>query len=297
MLRWVGLALAVAVGLGGCSGREGSEPRADPATSPSQHRPSATAEPLPVWPPGIFDDVEAPIGTATFRATGRWVGEVGGVSVALYAGADGQHPRTGAVLLMRADHARPSGFWRLPDTGALHVRSARGRSIELVDAAGRSHVFDVAAGEWVRGGPPTGVRGADMPCDPGFGFPEPSATCPDDVAATGWLTRRPNGRLYLEPFTTYVNDAEGRAFAEANDLEYPFSNDYYDASVGRPQSFALDASTICTGAIHVGYGGPLEDHVVDCERLGEALNRTDRVSVAVWSSDGHAVQVSELYRP
>ncbi|MCW2766088.1 MAG: hypothetical protein JWO11_2047 [Nocardioides sp.] len=314
-VRWVGICLLVTVALAGCTSGNSSGSDAEPNAAQVTEHPSASQagqpgdvvkmpssrptekDPEPVWPPGLFDDIEAPIGTMTFRGTGRWVGSVGGVSVALYAGADGQHPRTGAVMLMRADHQRPSGIWRLPNSGRLHVESAHGHVVELVDAEGNLHTFNAATGVWARGGPTAPVSDKQMPCNPGFGFPKASPPCPDNEATTGWLTRRPNGSWLLEPIQSYDNDAEGRAFARANNLEYPFSNDYYDASVGRPEPFRLDADTICTGVLTVGYREPMKDHVVDCQKVDEALNRSPRTTVAVWISDKHVVQLSELYRP
>lgn len=134
------------------------------------------------------------------------------------------------------------------------------------------------------------------PCDPGFGLPKAAAGCPDPEPLTAWLDVDRAGRLELYPFRTLGNDPEGRAYARKHHLEFPFSNDYYDAPAGPPQAFGLAPGTACTGAILAGLGGPLADHPVDCAALAAATGRT-RVPVAVWRVGHHVVQVSELYRP
>jgi hypothetical protein len=136
-----------------------------------------------------------------------------------------------------------------------------------------------------------------MPCDPGGGFPRPKAGCPDSDPETGWLDRTPRGGLRLKPFHTLGNDAEGRAYAQDHDLEFPFSNDYFDAPVGTAQPIVLDGETVCTGIIRVGSRGPLADHAVDCGTLAAAAGDPPDLPVAVWRDGATIVQVSELYRP
>jgi hypothetical protein len=111
------------------------------------------------------------------------------------------------------------------------------------------------------------------------------------------LTQSPKRGLLLEPFKSYTNDAEGRAFARSHHLEFPYSNDTHDASIGGPVPFALDSGASCTGVITVGYRGPLRDHPVVCSEFPEAVVFHGRISVAVWRADGEVVQLSELYRP
>jgi hypothetical protein len=132
-------------------------------------------------------------------------------------------------------------------------------------------------------------------CDPGFGSPEPSASCPDPKPQTGWVTAA-HGELTLSLFTTLHNDAEGQAYAEEHGEEFPFSNDYFDAPTGTSRLLTLSQETTCTGVILVGYREPLEDHVVPCDKL-TAVARDRRVPVAVWSTGSAIAQVSELYRP
>jgi hypothetical protein len=102
--------------------------------------------------------------------------------------------------------------------------------------------------------------------------------------------------MTLQPFRTFGNDASGKAYAEAHGVEFPFSNDYYDAPTGHPYVLGLDPDTVCTGIIMVGYRDPLADHVVACTDLTGVAAR-QRVPVAVWRDGRHVVQVSELYRP
>lgn len=134
-----------------------------------------------------------------------------------------------------------------------------------------------------------------LPCDPGGGVPAIREGCPEAAPETAWLRYR-DGELSLDRFQTFVNDARGRTYAEAHGLEFPFSNDYYDAPMGIRHTLELDLETICTGIIMVGYREPLEDHVVDCMELLDVAAR-HRVPVAVWREGAGVVQISELYRP
>lgn len=144
--------------------------------------------------------------------------------------------------------------------------------------------------------PPAAPATIRFPCDPGGGFPRARKGCPDPRPETGWLRQQSGGRLTLEPFTTYGNDAAGRAYAQAHGVEFPFSNDYHDAPAGAPYVVRLDPRTVCTGIIAVGYRAPLADHVVPCSDLAAVATR-QRVPVAVWREGTGVVQVSELYRP
>lgn len=134
-----------------------------------------------------------------------------------------------------------------------------------------------------------------MPCNPGAGFPEHKKGCPDRDPEQGWLSVE-DGNLVLAPFRTLGNNAEGKTYAHHHGEDYPFANDYFDAPVGTPHSLTLNARTVCTGIIMVGYREPLDDHVATCEELTKMAERM-RVPVAVWATDGEVVQVSELYRP
>lgn len=137
--------------------------------------------------------------------------------------------------------------------------------------------------------------GGTMVCDPHSGFPAATNECPDPDPETGWLTAS-SEQLTLKPFRTLGNDAEGKAYASEHGEDFPFPNDYFDAPDGPSHPVQLAPETACTGIILVGYQEPLEDHVVSCADLVEAATGR-RVPVAIWSTDGTTVQVSELYRP
>lgn len=131
-----------------------------------------------------------------------------------------------------------------------------------------------------------------------------SATFPEPVVVadrvTGWVTGVDGHTFTLQPFRTYTNDAEGKAYAAAHGLEYPYSNDTYDAPLGGP--ITVDVSqALCTGNIMVAYHEPLGDTVVPCGRFGHvrfAPQGRLRIPAVAWlAADGGAVQVSELYRP
>jgi hypothetical protein len=144
--------------------------------------------------------------------------------------------------------------------------------------------------------PSTTTTPSTVPCDPGGGHPVAKAGCPDPAPVTAWLDVEPDGGLVLHPFRTLGNDDEGRAYAQSHHLEFPFPDDYYDAPSGPPSTLDLDAETVCTGIIRVGYREPLADHAVDCGSLVDAAAQL-RLTVAVWRDVDTVVQVSELYRP
>lgn len=91
-------------------------------------------------------------------------------------------------------------------------------------------------------------------------------------------------------------DAAGKAYAEQHGLEFPFSNDYYDAPGGAAHCLALDSDTVCSGIIVVDLRDPLADHAVSCVDLVR-VTAGQRVTVAVRSDGDRVVRVSELYRP
>lgn len=138
---------------------------------------------------------------------------------------------------------------------------------------------------------PRRAAAAPPPCDAGLGSPEQTPTCPDDHPETGWLAG-----LTLEPFRSLSNSSAGKAYAESHDLEFPFSNDYYDAPDGPQHPITLGPDTVCTGIILIDYREPLSDHPVDCSELVAVADHR-KLAVAVWRNGSTVVQVSELYRP
>jgi hypothetical protein len=143
--------------------------------------------------------------------------------------------------------------------------------------------------------PAAAPRTTRLICDPGGGFPKPKRGCPDPDPETGWLSGTQDG-LRLKPLRTYTVDAEGKAYAEQQGLEFPFSNDYYDAPDGVAHRLELDPDTVCSGIIVVDVQDPLADHAVSCADLVRVA-AGQRVTVAVWRDGDRVVQVSELYRP
>jgi len=144
--------------------------------------------------------------------------------------------------------------------------------------------------------PASAPRTTRLVCNPGGGFPRPKRGCPDPDPETGWLTSTQDGELQLKPMRTYVDDAAGKAYAEQHGLEFPFTDDYYDAPGGRARRLELDSATICSGIIAVDLQDPLADHAVSCADLVRVA-AGQRVTVAVWRDGDRVVQVSELYRP
>lgn len=191
-----------------------------------------------------------------------------------------------------------TGPW-LATAGALLALSACGE--DAADPAPRLTGTVAATPDVV----PASGPDSDPPCDPGGGFPQQKAGCPDPEPETGWLTAGPDGVLTMRPFRTLGNDAEGKAYAQSHGLEYPYPNDYLDAPDGSAHGLELQPGTVCTGIILVGYESPLRDHVVDCGELVSAASPGDggdhaegpAIPVAVWLQGADVVQVSELYRP
>ncbi|WP_377322000.1 hypothetical protein ACFJIY_22145 [Pimelobacter simplex] len=103
------------------------------------------------WPVGIFDDAEAPVPGMVFLGTNRWVGKIGGRSIAVYAGRAGDDPTIGRVLVVWASSEDTRGTTLdLPGAGALEVVAGEPDSttLTLVDAAGARHVLDVVSQAW-----------------------------------------------------------------------------------------------------------------------------------------------------
>ena len=147
-------------------------------------------------------------------------------------------------------------------------------------------------------GPPLpGPAPLVAPCDPDFGFPKARAGCPDRDPLPGRVTSYDDGTVTVQPIRVWVTGPEGRAYAEAHGLDYPFPNDYYQRDVGHPVTADVTPATVCTGSIEVDFPGGLEDHLVPCRAFGTALQRHQWVTSALWFDHGRLVQLSELYRP
>jgi hypothetical protein len=136
-----------------------------------------------------------------------------------------------------------------------------------------------------------------FPCDPGGGFPKPSATCPYGDPVTGTVTGFDGSTVTLKPFHTYYNDAEGKAYAKKHHIDYPFLDDHYDAPDSPARTVEAAPDTICTGIIAVGYRDPMKDRKVPCSAYVKAVSRYQAVTSALWFDGQHLVQLSELFRP
>lgn len=103
------------------------------------------------WPEGIFADSEAPAPGSVFLGSNRWVGTVAGRSVAVYAGHAGDNPATGRLMVVTAASdmsVDSSHFVDLPGSGALHIMSANGTTLTIVDDQGGRHSFDASTSSW-----------------------------------------------------------------------------------------------------------------------------------------------------
>ncbi|MFZ2502612.1 MAG: hypothetical protein WAW88_08080 [Nocardioides sp.] len=138
-----------------------------------------------------------------------------------------------------------------------------------------------------------------LPCDPDLGVPRPKRGCPDRHPLIGLVTHYSPRQVTIEPLRIYLNNPEGRAYAREHQLEFPFSNDYYQAVSGPPQTHALGQGVICSGIIQVGrYTEPLKDRAVGCGAFARALGQgRSAIPAAAWFRNGVIFQLSELYRP
>ncbi|MCW2758173.1 MAG: hypothetical protein JWO46_1919 [Nocardioidaceae bacterium] len=101
------------------------------------------------------------------------------------------------------------------------------------------------------------------------------------------------GAMTVQPIHTYYNDAEGRKYAQANGVPYPFEDDYYDAEEGAPRRLPIGPDTVCVGNV-VTAGVQYPAPVIDCAKFADAPN----VVLQVWTAaDGTTEQVTEEYRP
>lgn len=104
------------------------------------------------WPQGIFEDAEAPAPGSVFLGQNRWVGTLGGDSVAVYAGQAGLDPDTGRVLV-RFDNSvasSDSGYTLdLAASGPLRVVAASGTLVTVVDRTQTRHVLNLSTRSWV----------------------------------------------------------------------------------------------------------------------------------------------------
>ncbi|HSF26321.1 MAG TPA: hypothetical protein VLC50_02265 [Actinomycetes bacterium] len=109
---------------------------------------STAPETVEPWPEGIFEDPEAPFPGMEFLGTNRWVGRVGGHTVAVFAGRSGSDESVGrlqVVVAGRSMNVESGATVALAGAGALRVVSAEGAMLTIADAHGGTHTFDVLA--------------------------------------------------------------------------------------------------------------------------------------------------------
>lgn len=105
----------------------------------------AATDPENAWPAGIFADPEAPARGAEFVGSNRWVGQVDGATLIVWAGRSGTAPGLGRLIVAAAgadQMIRSHDVVGLPGAGALRVVSAHQGVLTLVDEHGTRHAFD-----------------------------------------------------------------------------------------------------------------------------------------------------------
>ena len=110
---------------------------------------SAGTDAETAWPSGIFADAEAPARGAEFLGSNRWVGQVDGRTLIVWAGRSGGDASLGRLIVASAGSdrmIRSHDVVDLPGAGALRVASARDGVLDLVDEHGARHRFDAGSG-------------------------------------------------------------------------------------------------------------------------------------------------------
>jgi len=127
-------------------GKPGSppEPTLEPALVPRKAAGAGT----------IIEDGQAPISSMVFSGRNRWYEVKGDEKIAVYAGADGQDPSQGVliVVILSLDETTKKGgaTYRSPiKDGALSIVGAEQERLTLVSEGGTTFIFDVAARQFV----------------------------------------------------------------------------------------------------------------------------------------------------
>lgn len=111
---------------------------------------------------------------------------------------------------------------------------------------------------------------------------------------SGHLVSATSSTIVVQPFKTYTTGAEGKAYAKAHGIEYPFLNDYYDADYGPKRTIVMNSSTACQG--NVDLGKPVAGAPVACS----AFTKADKdMPIGIWVLPGGstAESVIEIFRP
>lgn len=111
---------------------------------------------------------------------------------------------------------------------------------------------------------------------------------------TAHLVSESGNTLIVQPLTTYIDNAVGKAYAKAHHVEYPFLDDSLDVETGSQRIVTLDSNTPCFGNI-VLTGQNDHQQPVSCAVFGGHKGLT----MGIWwnPATGVAESVNELYRP
>jgi hypothetical protein len=108
-------------------------------------RPAELAAAPKPWPHGLFQEREAPMSSSTFKGENRWVGDVKGRTLGVYAGLKGTSLTVGRVVIVRPNGHGIGKSWIVDakGTGPLTIVKQSGNSLVLRDAHGKSHKLDL----------------------------------------------------------------------------------------------------------------------------------------------------------
>jgi hypothetical protein len=115
---------------------------------------TATSRPEPAWRRGIIDSGQAPFSAHQFIFQNQWQDVVGGKHTNVWAGAAGDDPQQGVVVVRTttldlAQAGSPEVFITPSRTGALRITDAQGTVLTLVDSTGATFTFHVESRQLV----------------------------------------------------------------------------------------------------------------------------------------------------
>jgi len=117
---------------------------------------TATSRPEPEWRRGIIDSGQAPFPAHQYVFQNQWQDVVGGKHTNVWAGAAGDDPQQGVVVVRTTslDLTQTGGVEVFPTptrTGALRIADAHGTVLTLVDSTGATFIFHVESRQLVAG--------------------------------------------------------------------------------------------------------------------------------------------------
>lgn len=115
---------------------------------------TATSRPEPEWQRGIVDTGQAPFPAREYRFENQWQDVVGGKHTNVWAGAAGDDPQQGVVVVLTTSldltqAGSPEVFPTPSRTGALRITDAHGTVLTLVSSAGATFTFHVESRQLV----------------------------------------------------------------------------------------------------------------------------------------------------